>query len=708
MDKFLSQNLNYEALLNLAPNPSFEDDEQGINGWYPLGIVVEESTLLKLANGISHTGKKSMKVEVGPSGPTKGKLYFSSYNAGEGERQSEGYNGVRGVRTIAYRLDRDIRALKASVWIKSPNSSDIQLQIKWYSRNGRRKPVELTHTDTSFEITESQEKWTKYEIESIRPHLTHQAQLCIETTGDEPFYVDDVYIVFPRFENLQILVDQLGYEPNSQTKEILLQSSIIPENISSTFTIINLESLEEVFENDWIELGYHKTFDRYYWRGDFSALKRPGTYIIETQYGEETITSVSFDIKESITEQPTRLAYEFFYYQRCGTEISGFHKACHLDDAIMPDGIHRDLTGGWHDAGDYNKYNIGFTPESVYALALAYSRKKEFFDKFDRDNDGICDILDEAIWGAKYLYKCLDLDTYKTIGNISTGYRYWGKPEDETDNVPGSDDRPVTDGYINPGFLVGGFALVGKYSGQNQNYVSLAEDIYRQNGGSTQDLIALYQATKEEKYLDELQKQVRKMLSSEEQGLSQFRSLSEYALAFPSDSMNLSLSRLAQIKYDEISSVCDKYFHVRQYRDSSGNRHYFRQYGNINDWYVGESSQVLEFAYTALILARLGIHEARKIAEEQLHWIFGRNPFNTSLMEGIGKIFVPCYHHRYNTIPGNPRGAVPGAILNGITRAFPWIDRPWLDLNPMPTGEFQSNEPWLPHNIWMLYVMSIF
>ena len=34
-------------------------------------------------------------------------------------------------------------------------------------------------------------------------------------------------------------------------------------------------------------------------------------------------------------------------------------------------------------------------------------------------------------------------------------------------------------------------------------------------------------------------------------------------------------------------------------------------------------------------------------------------------------------------------------------------DRPWLDLNPAPNGDFQPNEPWLPHNINMLYVMSL-
>lgn len=690
----LSASSQVPSLLNLASDTSFENIEQKNSGWYPVGIVVEGWEPLTIVDDVSRTGARSMKVAVGPSGPTEGTVHYSSFNAGEGTRKVSGHNGVRGARTIAYRLDRDVGSIKASVWVKSEAGSDISLNIKWYSRLGRKRPVELTHIDTVSQASASENGWSKYEISAIRPHQTHQAQLWVETTGDKPFYIDDVYMTMPRSESLQILVNQLGYEPESQTKEILLQSSILPKGMASTFTVVDLHTFDVVFEGDWVDLGYHESFDRYYWRGDLSSLDRPGTYVIETKYGRDKIASVPFDIGENLADHTTRLAYEFFYYQRCGISIPGFHKACHLDDARMPDGTHRDLTGGWHDAGDYNKYNAGFTPETMYALALTYSRRKEFFDQFDRDSDGVCDILDEAIWGAKYLYKCLDLDTYKTIANVSSGYSYWGAPEAE-------DERPVTGDFMNPGFLVGGFALVGKYS--DRKYVTLAEELYEHNGGSVRDLMALYQATDDEKYWNELQKRVKDLISSDDGGLSQFHELAEYAIAFPTVDEVEAIRNLAQARYDGIKSTSDEYFRVRQY----GGSYYLRQYEHINDWYVGESMHILDFAYTALLTERLGAVGARQIAENQLHWILGRNPFDTSLMEDVGKRFVPCYHHRYNAIPGNPRGAVPGAVLNGITRAWPWTDRPWLDLNPAPNGEFQPNEPWLPHNIKMLYVMSI-
>jgi len=637
-----------------------------------------------------------MFVKVGPAGISSGSEYYSSYNAGEGMRTITGNGGVRGVRTIAYRIDRDIRSFLASAWVKSASIKKIQVKVKWYARNGRRRPVELVHIDDNFQIVEQENAWRKYEIESIRPHHTHQAQFCIETTGNESFYVDDVNIELPRYENLQILIDQLGYEKNSKSKYIYLQSSTQLDNIPRVFHITKLDTLNVVLEGDWVELGYHQSFDRYYWKGDLNDLQTEGDYIAETHYGKDAMSSVAFEIRDNLINQVAKPAYEFFYYQRCGMEIPGFHKACHTDDAVMPDGTHRDLSGGWHDAGDYNKYN-GYTPESFYALALAHDRRRNVFERFDRDGDGICDILDEAIWGGKYLHKCLDVDTGKLIGTISTGIRYWGKPGDE-------DARPVTERYGNPAFLVGGFALIGKYLNE---YIELAETLYQQNGGSIQDLIALFQATESQEYLDVLQSRVQEAIDSNDSGMSQFRALAEYAIAFPSGEFTGNIKKLVPAKFDEIKSICDAYFQIRQYNNSDGECYYFRNYNNVNDWYVGDSREMLDTAYEALLLEKLGEPKARQIAENQIHWILGRNPFNTSLMEGVGKNFVPSYHHRYNTLSGNPRGAVIGAVLNGITRACPWVDRPWLDLNPIPTADFQSNEPWLPHNNRMLFVVSL-
>ena len=52
-------------------------------------------------------------------------------------------------------------------------------------------------------------------------------------------------------------------------------------------------------------------------------------------------------------------------------------------------------------------------------------------------------------------------------------------------------------------------------------------------------------------------------------------------------------------------------------------------------------------------------------------------------------------------IPGNPRGAVPGAIVNGYGTTNAMEDFPFFDLFG---GDWHTSEPWLPHNAWYLMV----
>ena len=59
-------------------------------------------------------------------------------------------------------------------------------------------------------------------------------------------------------------------------------------------------------------------------------------------------------------------------------------------------------------------------------------------------HNNIPDILDEAIWGAQFLQKCIDPETPDMVGAVSSGYGYWGRPEKETDNLIRTfwNDRP--------------------------------------------------------------------------------------------------------------------------------------------------------------------------------------------------------------------------------------------------------------------------
>lgn len=114
---------------------------------------------------------------------------------------------------------------------------------------------------------------------------------------------------------------------------------------------------------------------------DFSALHAPGEYRLRLTGGEAADAdgeSPAFRIAADVYREPFQVVTRAMYLWRCGTAVDAdwhgthfHHDACHLDDAWLDhvDGRHEKLvtTGGWHDAGDYNKYvvNAGITVGSM-------------------------------------------------------------------------------------------------------------------------------------------------------------------------------------------------------------------------------------------------------------------------------------------------------------------------------------------------------
>ena len=146
-------------------------------------------------------------------------------------------------------------------------------------------------------------------------------------------------------------------------------------------------------------------------RVDFSALTERGEfYAIDPAANER---SESFRIAADVYQDVLRASVRMFYYQRCGEAKTAQHagsnwadRACHLgpeqdgDCRAVADtspATSRDLRGGWHDAGDYNKY-INSADDTVHALLSAYeSRPDGWPDNWNipESGNGIADLLDE-------------------------------------------------------------------------------------------------------------------------------------------------------------------------------------------------------------------------------------------------------------------------------------------------------------------------
>jgi endoglucanase len=503
-------------------------------------------------------------------------------------------------------------------------------------------------------------------------------------------------------------VNQVGYDAGAP-KRFTAWSNFVPKS-GATFVLLD-ESGTVVFEgtlephgritgaygNDW---GYE------YWRGDFSSTDQPGRYRIRVSMDGVTSESWPFtignDVLWSKTAEP---AYQFFYYQRCGMEIPGYHGACHLDDAVSADGERQySLSGGWHDAGDYNTYN---NAPYVYGLLRAYEQQPTAFDVFDHDGNGQSDFLDEILWGADLMRRMIAPDG-SSRGDITSGYGFWGPPELETDNFPNTgDERRIrgAESGNDPANHMAASAKIARFIEPQEAYIEAAQQAFawRAERGSRDarqlsGALDLYELTGEERYA----LVARELLP--EVGYEDPLVIERFDQLFNEDHTRQIRDALVA-RADTMLQLADNPFGVYMY-GSPENSTFFGTPPETGGWHVGNSSHILDAAH-AMAMAYRYTRDARYLAFEydQLNWILGNNPYDLCLMEGVGSQHPPSYHHRY-TMAGVPRGAVPGSVVNGITWRQPGDDRPYFDMRGLDIPDFEPNEVWLPHNTAYLNALA--
>ncbi len=257
-----------------------------------------------------------------------------------------------------------------------------------------------------------------------------------------------------------LLVNQVGYEP-SMAKRVVYQSAGVfdPVPPNATFRVHDAASGGIIFEGMMTEIA----LDRYgynYMAGEFTSVNETGRYYATATVNGRDHESYPFDIGTGVYDEAIEYAMRFYYYQRCNCKVEpvipGYegHEACHMNDAEVWNGTgwtYKNLTGGWHDAGDYNKYNSWFQTQwyCVHSLAecwLLDSSNGGFYSGLDSlVGTGLPDIIEEALWGAMYLLHCVNVEGYQgeenryRVFSTVSGYRhdsdkdgrmsYWGPPE---------------------------------------------------------------------------------------------------------------------------------------------------------------------------------------------------------------------------------------------------------------------------------------
>lgn len=549
--------------------------------------------------------------------------------------------------------------------------------------------------------------------------------------------------------NLRPIVSQGGYHLEGSKQALIWTNS---QKLRGSFQVVDVEEDEVVYEGVLRDVGDH------IWGGntlvaDFSDLKTPGRYRIRPRVEgtESLLDSFTFPIGPSLYLDLAERGARWFYYQRCGTEVPGWHPPCHTDDAIL-DGKSYDATGGWHDGGDYNKWSH----YSYYGLFALLELYEAFPDRWEVD--GLPYPLEEAVWEAEYVRKVQLEDgvLLSAVGGREDPWFWEGAPEKEPTRRLSADYGGR--GYGNTtlvGAAMARLARVLRSLGYDedkvQEYIKVAERGYRRgynadfsevpdgDKGSYLDTqagllladIEFEGLTGDEGYRVDARRRVEAILSAQdERGFF----YSDYEGTRPCRGRGFHLFALYKFlsTYPEDPlgpKIVDAFARWAEFWEPFARLSHFGQMGgpdrdgrprNLPLWtcniHIARAGWAM--ATAAMLLDR---RDYLEIAERQIHWIVGYNPLEVSMMAGLGR-GPGCYHTRLASCEGHEDGVVPGGILNGIEGSDGGVvelgdrrtgnlvigdhlplDYPLMDMDTYGwTYAYLTNEYWVPNNGWFV------
>mgnify|MGYP006293152681 CR=1 FL=1 len=232
-----------------------------------------------------------------------------------------------------------------------------------------------------------------------------------------------------------IVVDQFGYLPDAPKKAVIRnprEGFDANESFSpgANYQLIDADSGESVFSGTpqmWNGGNTDPSSGDRVWWFDFSEISTTGSYYVLDV--DNNVRSFEFRISPAVYNEVLKQAVRTFFYQRSGfakekpyAETGWTDDASHLGALQDTEArlfsepnnaaTERDVSGGWYDAGDYNKYT-SWTANYIIEMMFAYQENPEVWtDDFNipESGNGTPDLLDEARWGLDHLLRMQNED----------------------------------------------------------------------------------------------------------------------------------------------------------------------------------------------------------------------------------------------------------------------------------------------------------
>ena len=487
----------------------------------------------------------------------------------------------------------------------------------------------------------------------------------------------------------KVLVNHVGFMPGGY------KTCYVAGTKQTNFELIDEKTGEKVYQGTMVS----KTGDLgNYLVGDFSDFQQSGDYHIESGNFRSEVFSISDDVYIKALQKHVN----YIHQQRSGHPDVGWAKGQHLDDGKRQDnGKHQDVTGGWHDASDLRKPMKG---NSLLLLALTEIADSDLqgFDKMK--------LLEEMKWGNKFLFAMQEPEGYvmSYIGSTK------GELMDNrwTDNIIGNeDDRTILTQPADVShqliFAMANARIARIYKDVDETYAAIcwkaAENAWawsRENqklnspnekGVAISAAVAMFRVNNEEMYKNEAFELTKELLNDQKSGdeyLSHhFFTFGEKAKTYTGRWIMMGLNDVVQ-QFPDASIIPDVKQAMLNFAEG-----YYETVSNTNafsiiPWVFARSDmssgkQLGPYFYRNFLHVGMNQHlssqgcalvsafdavkqqEHLKIAQRQLDWIYGANPFNASSVTGLG------YHQPtiFKTLPVEFAPHTPelvGGVMTGI------------------------------------------
>jgi len=527
-----------------------------------------------------------------------------------------------------------------------------------------------------------------------------------------------------------IKLNQLGYRPGDPKKVV------IPESFSA-FKIIRTGDNTVLFCGNAGEPSFCAASHETVRIADFSAFTQPGEYrlvpdtslqgseipeqIPETSpQTADAVRSFPFIINDNPYKGLRKAILDFFHYQKCGIDLDiglWSHSACHTTPAFIIDtdgnktGNIKDVSGGWHDAGDYGRY-VAPAAQTAAQLLLAYELSpapdNDVLDVTWFEIEWMLKMQDESSGGVYHKVSCNNFNALNQMPDEEFGElllcpvsaaatadfaavtamasRFYPEKKDMLLNAAihawqWCIKNPEAPGFKNPpGINTGEY---GDYSSKDERFWAACE---------------LFCVTGDESYHN----YIKSAELSTGLGWSRMGTfgLTAYLLHADDKADEDLILRMKNELFGAAAEILEK-CKADPYGISLGT--VYRWGSNLN---IGNNAMTLLLAEHFF-----GDKEYRKAAMEHVNYLLGKNALNQCYISGFGSNPMKNPHHRPSVAAGI---AVPGMVSggpNGNTKADVVLNNHCAGFPPMKcyidhAGSYSSNEIAIYWNSPVYFVLS--